>query len=253
MGGLVLSGKEHGTGTVTASHLTERYGRYEWNVGHPLMHLVLGKDDIQDKSKADWLLKSLAILQVTWIIVNVIVRHTTGLPISQIEIATVAFAIVAVLICLANWWKPKDISRPTMLQFCGCGKRSGHLRARTQSFTQRILPPSEAIDKAEKGVPRHINRVANDVLWMEGDIRLLFYLMAGSSFIFGALHCLAWNFESPTQVELICWRVASPVSAILPIVALAISTILGHLAASKSSQRNIPTKDLRRAQPGSSG
>lgn len=206
------------------------------------MHLVLGKDEIQDKSKADWLLKSLAVLQVVWIIINVIFRFTTGLAVSQIEIATVAFAIMAVLIYLANWWKPKDISQPTVLHFYGYGKRPGHLRDRKQSFTKRILSPSWTIDRAESGVSHNINRAANDVLWLEGEIPLLFYLMAGSSFGFGALHCLAWNFEFPTWVELICWRIASLASAILPVVALAISCILGHLVASKFSQHNINPK-----------
>lgn len=66
------------------------------------MRLVLRKGRIQDKIKADWLLESLAVLHVTWIIINVIIRHTTGLPISQVKIATGAFAIVAGLIYLAN-------------------------------------------------------------------------------------------------------------------------------------------------------
>lgn len=237
MGGLVLPGKDHRTGIITASHLTERYGSYKGNSAHPLTNLILGKDDIQDKSKADWLLKSLAVLQITWIIINVIVRHTTGLPISQIEIATMAFAIIAVMIYLANWWKPKDISQPTALQIHGFNipslTRRRTLRDKKQSFTQRVLSPIKAIERAERGVPEYIERVANDVLWLEGDIPLLFYLMAGSSFIFGALHCLAWNFEFPTRVELICWRVASLASAVLPVVALAISTILGHLVPSK--------------------
>lgn len=244
MGGLAFSGKEDGTNIITASHLTWRYGWHYKDLGHPLMHLVLRKDDIQDKSKADWLLKSLAVLQVTWIIINVIVRYVTGLPVSQIELATVAFAIMAVLIYLANWWKPKDISQPTILKLSEFSGKHLNVRERKQSFTQRILSPAKAIDKAERGVPEpnEIERVANDVLWLEGDTPLLFYLMAGSSFIFGALHCLGWNFEFPTRIELICWRVASLASAILPIITLAVSTILGRLVASKTTQSQIMRK-----------
>lgn len=223
--------------TITASHLTRwLIWHKKENKNHPFMHLILGRADIQDKSKADWLLKSLSILQGAWIIINVIVRHVTKLPISQIEITTVAFAIMAVLTYLANWWKPKDVSQPTMLQYFGRGKSFNLIRDSKQSFIQRILFPTKAI---RRGGPDFVERVANDVVWLQGDIPLLFYLMAGSSFIFGALHCLAWNFEFPTTVELICWRVASLVSAILPVVALAISTILGHLAVFNFSQRHI--------------
>lgn len=223
--------------TITASHLTRwLIWHKKENKNHPFMHLILGKADIQDKSKADWLLKSLSILQGAWIIINVIVRHINRLPISQIEITTMAFAIMAVLTYLANWWKPKDVSQPTMLQYFGRGKSFHLIQDSKQSFIQRILFPTKAI---HRGGPDFVERVANDVVWLQGDIPLLFYLMAGSSFIFGSLHCLAWNFEFPTMVELICWRVASLASAILPVVALAISAILGHLAVFNFSQRHI--------------
>lgn len=237
MGGLVFPHERRRVSTLTASHLTSRF---IWNnTEHPIMHLVLGKDEIQDKSKADWFLKSLAVIQVAWVITNVLVRYITRLPISQIELATVAFSIMAVLIYLANWWKPKDISCPTMLQFLGQGRPHGAKPDAKQSFIQRILSPTETVDKC---VPVFVERVANDIVWLEGDIPLLFYLMAGSSFVFGALHCIAWNFEFPTTVELICWRVASLASAILPGVALAISAILGHIAVSNFSPRHIEPK-----------
>lgn len=116
------------------------------------------------------MLKSLAVLQVVWIIVNVIIRYATRLPVAQIKIATVAFAIMAVLIYLANWWKPKDTSRPATLQFYGCAEDFRDLPDRKYAFTQRTLSPTKVIDKAGRGMPRYIKRVANDVLWLEGAI-----------------------------------------------------------------------------------
>lgn len=232
MGGLVFCdfSKQH---AMTASHLTQRFKWYHGDAMHPIMHLFLGMNDILDKSKADWLLKGLAVLQVTWIIINVIIRHITRLPISQIEIATVAFAIMAILTYIANWWKPKDISQPTMLQFSGEGYPAHNFRDRKQSFTQRFWHPIRSIQEAEYGLKTYVPRVANDIVWLEGDIPLLFYLMAGSSLAFGGIHCLAWDFDFPTRAELICWRVASLASAVLPVVALAIAN-LGHLVVSHS-------------------
>lgn len=116
------------------------------------------------------MLKRLAVSQVVWIIVNVIVRYATGLRVPHIEIATVAFAIMAVLIYLANWWKPKDTSHPATLQFYGFAEDFRDLPNRKHAFTQRTLSPTKVIDKAGRAVPRYIKRVANDVLWSEGDI-----------------------------------------------------------------------------------
>ncbi|AEO64350.1 uncharacterized protein THITE_2034396, partial [Thermothielavioides terrestris NRRL 8126] len=64
------------------------------------------EDDIKDKSKADWLGRGLAVVQTTWIILNVASRAATELPLTQLEIATVAFSVFAIATYLANWWKP---------------------------------------------------------------------------------------------------------------------------------------------------
>lgn len=64
---------------------------------------------------------------------------------------------------------------------------------------------------------------------MEGDVPLIYSIMAASALVFGGLHCLAWTFEFPTQAELVLWRVASVVSTILPGVSLATSLALNYL------------------------
>jgi hypothetical protein len=43
---------------LTGSKLSTKYG---WCDPHPLKELVLSKEEIEDKSKADWLLKSIAV------------------------------------------------------------------------------------------------------------------------------------------------------------------------------------------------
>lgn len=212
---------------LTACQLTSRW-KWDWENGgtdeHPLTRLVLSEKDIQDKSKADWLAKGLALLQVTWFVLNVMVRRATGLLITQIEIATVAFAIMAVFIYLANWWKPKDISESTRLIFRNLNEHGpNQVYDRRESFLNRLLHPGTQPEV-------WLWRVPNDFVWLEGDTPLLHYLMGGSSLIFGGLHCLAWNFEFPTQAELFCWRIASLMSAVLPVVALAINAGLGYVA-----------------------
>ena len=47
-----------------------------------LRDLVLKKEDIEDKSKADWLLKAIAISQILWLILNVAARGITKLPVT---------------------------------------------------------------------------------------------------------------------------------------------------------------------------
>lgn len=224
--------------TLTASKLTSRYFWSYWQSHHPLTYLVLGEQDIQDKSKADGLVKALAVLQATWLVLDVAVRGIMGLPVTQLEVATVAFSVMAIAIYLANWWKPKDVSHPTILQSVPRGTSTEGVD-RSQRLTVRLWSPVKAADQARR-LP-DVTRVPNDSVWIEGDRPPLFILMAVWSLIFGGLHCLAWNFEFPTRAELICWRVAGLASAIVPVLALGLSLIFSYLATNFIASRLIST------------
>ena len=58
----------------------------------------LSTADINDRSKADVLAKSLALLQLTWILINCIARTLAGLPVSLLELHTFVHAICALAI-----------------------------------------------------------------------------------------------------------------------------------------------------------
>jgi hypothetical protein len=70
------------------------------------------KADIEDRSKGDVLSKGIAILQLVWFVIQLAARYAQNLPITLLEIDTLA---VAALTCIAYgcWWKkPKDVGRP---------------------------------------------------------------------------------------------------------------------------------------------
>lgn len=67
------------------------------------------KEEIEDKSKADVLVKSLAVISVSQLIISIFVRRALGLSISQLEITTVAFSVMAFMTYVANLQKPKDV------------------------------------------------------------------------------------------------------------------------------------------------
>ncbi|OAX39393.1 hypothetical protein K503DRAFT_799686 [Rhizopogon vinicolor AM-OR11-026] len=68
--------------------------------------------DIEDRSKGDILSKGIAILQLVWFVLQLVARYVQNLPITLLEIDTLA---VATLTCITYgcWWKkPKDVGRP---------------------------------------------------------------------------------------------------------------------------------------------
>jgi hypothetical protein len=218
MGGLIYSNNFSYRGKLQFYVVpgTQLSYRYVWNGrNHPLHGLTLTKEDIEDKSKADWLLKGFTISQITWLVLTVLVRGTKDLPLTQLEIATLAFSIFAIVTYAANWWKPKDVGQPILLPNMNSGWTKSGVYNPTQEFTLRLRAPTQAREKATRF--REEYRVRNDVVWMEEGVPLIFSIMAVSALVFGGLHCLAWNFQFPSRAERILWRVCSVTSMILPL------------------------------------
>ncbi|KAJ5390792.1 uncharacterized protein N7496_001860 [Penicillium cataractarum] len=65
--------------------------------------------DIEDRAKADSFAKFFTVLQSTWFLCNVITRWAYDLPVSPIELSTVAYVTCAILIYGVWWYKPKDM------------------------------------------------------------------------------------------------------------------------------------------------
>ena len=82
----------------------------------PFRFFDLSKEEVENKSKADWLMKVIAVSQITWLLLNVVVCGITGLPVTQLEISMIAFSIFAIATYLANFWKPKDVSTPSKIR-----------------------------------------------------------------------------------------------------------------------------------------
>jgi uncharacterized membrane protein len=53
--------------------------------------------EILDKSKGDAVVKGIAVVQVVWLIMQVIARAAKGLPTSQLEIAVLAYSACTIL------------------------------------------------------------------------------------------------------------------------------------------------------------
>ncbi|KAK7024467.1 hypothetical protein VNI00_016264 [Paramarasmius palmivorus] len=69
-------------------------------------YITLTEDEIKDKSHADVITKSIAVIQTTWFIMQVIARAVEGLAITELEIVTVGFAILNFGTYFLWWNKP---------------------------------------------------------------------------------------------------------------------------------------------------
>jgi len=65
--------------------------------------------EIQDKSKGDFISKGVVILQTSWFVMQCIARGVQGLPITELELATIAFASLNFVIYVLWWDKPLNV------------------------------------------------------------------------------------------------------------------------------------------------
>ncbi|MCJ1473135.1 hypothetical protein MMC13_001786 [Lambiella insularis] len=69
-------------------------------------------DELSDRSKGDTLIKALAILQITWLVIQIIARAFQNLTITLLEVTVLATAGCAITTDILLWHKPQDIMVP---------------------------------------------------------------------------------------------------------------------------------------------
>jgi hypothetical protein len=72
----------------------------------------ISKDELGDQNKGDFLVKGLAVVQVLWLIVEVLAWAAKKLTISQLEIVVLAFSVCTFLTYVMIWEKPQDVKTP---------------------------------------------------------------------------------------------------------------------------------------------
>lgn len=73
------------------------------------------RDEILDKNGRDGLSKALAMLQLTWFIIQIAARIHQGLAVTELELTTAALASLNIAMYISWWSKPTDIQCPTVI------------------------------------------------------------------------------------------------------------------------------------------
>lgn len=185
------------------------------------------KAEINDRSKTDSLLRSLAIIQISWTAIQVLTRAIRHLAIAQLEIAVLAFSVCAIIIYGLNWEKPQSVQVPlTILAYKGDVPQSVQLQleeTRTlitgDAFLSGfalffILPFKEGeASSSSSPIPNHASMANSDNAAVLESIGLF---LGGC--LFSAIHIAAWSFSFPTPIEQTLWRVASIISCTVPLL-----------------------------------
>lgn len=151
------------------------------------------ENELADKGRGDFAAKALALIQVLWLIIQIVVRTATNKPSSPLEVATLAFATLAFIVYVLLFQHPQNLMTPF------------------QVSAQRLPKSVEFRDIHNmEPIPNHYRRFRS--------IGINLFLLGGilSGLIFGSIHLLAWNFTFPTRIEKILWISSSFITALLP-------------------------------------
>ncbi|KAL8766497.1 MAG: hypothetical protein Q9209_006713 [Squamulea sp. 1 TL-2023] len=180
----------------------------------------ISEKEIFDKSKADYVTKTIACLQTGWFVTECIARAIQKLPVSPLELNTCAIILCTVTVYFFWLEKPLDVSTPTTLT----------VRESIQTILQRagsdaeqsfwntpldfVEPPTNYTfgnwpDLANRWGPyrKPLVRIPNDRNPRLYGLRQR-SLYTVIVIIFSTLSFVEWYFVFPTNVEKTVWRVA---------------------------------------------
>jgi hypothetical protein len=103
MGGFILHERGKAVQILEARDLEElsEAGKIDWP--------TITEEEIADRSKGDYLSKTIVLFQTTWFIGQCIARGAYGLDVTELEVVTLAFATLTGVIYYLWWDKPLDV------------------------------------------------------------------------------------------------------------------------------------------------
>lgn len=141
--------------------------------------------ELKDRSKGDGISKAFAIIQTLWFVIQCSARRLEHLPMTQLEVMTLAYTAVTVAI-FASWWhKPLNIACPIQVP---------------TKVEEEGLTPSPWQGRGAGG-PTAVASIAFA--------------------IFGTIHCAAWSYSFPTHTEMMLWRLSALTVLCLPLLGMA--------------------------------
>ncbi|KAJ7059212.1 hypothetical protein C8F01DRAFT_1254896 [Mycena amicta] len=186
---------------------------------------------IEDKSKADAFSKAVAFIQGLWFVAQCIARTAQHLPLTKLEVVTLAYAVVNIFTWLLWWGKPMDIRDPVVVEAAVPENTRPPQQKQTWwlKFTNLLgLGPCDNDvynPLANNAVPTfwfvsEEDRYSSlgETAWMSA-----FFGEFIVAAIFGAIHCVAWHTAFPSIAEMWLWRISAAIISGLPLILLCIS------------------------------
>lgn len=150
-------------------------------------YLITTKESINDRSKSDAFTKVFAIVQSSWLVIQSIARVSAGLPITELELATMAYVLCALIMYIFWWHKPFGVEHVTVISEVA----RENLRFGSKWHRKPDVDSDEVLEL---------------FFGMVEEIKIQTVIFYGVATAFSATHLAAWNWEFSSPDVRILWR-----------------------------------------------
>jgi hypothetical protein len=180
--------------------------------------------ELKDRGKSDGLTKLIVLVQTLWFIIQCIARGRQHLPLTELEVVTLAYTMLNFFIYALWWNKPQNVGCP--------------IRVYKTSTAEHRRGGKEVMEWETSGTMRLFDRIVTYFTGIQDDYvdysqnspLPMFWsgqpdgergtlAVVGMSLLatgFGGLHFIAWHSEFPSLAELTLWRVACMLLTVIP-------------------------------------
>ncbi|KAJ5129839.1 uncharacterized protein N7515_005878 [Penicillium bovifimosum] len=206
-----------------------------------LHHLVLNKyvemptttkRTIEDKNKVDAMLRFITVAQCLWFLITTLGRLQMHLPITTGELTTVAFILCSLPTNLCWISKPADVKTSEIIETSKTIEELWQENNVDKVKAKHYFTPMDYVDREEREwawsiywsnwvnilrnmriviihQKRPITRFQNTRVAKLTTLSYALFLLVTA--IYGGIFMFGWDYEFPTRVEQILWRVSSTV------------------------------------------
>ncbi|KAF8346215.1 hypothetical protein F5887DRAFT_126696 [Amanita rubescens] len=190
------------------------YDSYEYNVKVPDSHkhlLTIPVEEINDKSKGDWIAKTFVVMQTVWFAAQVIARASQGLVVTKLELTVLGHVVVNIFIYWCWWHKPVDVKVPFDVYPIEKSVPFSFDNPRYYRKPRRGQPWRITLGTYIHGI---VDYGLRPYMTWQPIVITVCGAIFGSAF--GTVHLPAWNAQFPTHIESQLWRASAMVVTTAP-------------------------------------
>ncbi|CAK7235773.1 hypothetical protein SBRCBS47491_009409 [Sporothrix bragantina] len=232
---MIAIAPEYVVGVAVGQYLTARDTVREFGERYSLAHdtllretfkdsgVVVTRDDIQCRSKADAFTKAFAVCQCGWLVVQSVARAAAGLAITQLELTTMAFVLCAVVTYLLWWDKPLDADQPIVFFLPGAEEDA---MARLLDLRFQHAGETGRMEDVPLAMIRFLFLSTHGVSGVK--VYTVPLAVYGLGTVFSAVHLAAWNWSFPSPLIQKLWRAFAIIDTVWPLLSVVVYVIDKH-------------------------